>query len=86
MPWTQYANNKRRKPNYAGDASKITLISGAQRVVVVAGKVWETLLPWLTRFPRLGAASIESAVEDVLPFDKRRSGLLLVGIGMVLEH
>lgn len=68
------------------------LISGrAQRVVVVAGDnaSGETLLPWLgSGFRALGAASIESAVEDAaLPFDKRRSGLLLGagGIGMVLE-
>jgi 3-oxoacyl-(acyl-carrier-protein) synthase len=58
------------------------LISGrAQRVVVVAGDnaSGETLL---------GAASTKLAVEDAaLPFDKRRSGLLLGagGIGMVLE-
>jgi 3-oxoacyl-(acyl-carrier-protein) synthase len=68
------------------------LISGrAQRVVVVAGDnaSGETLLPWLgSGFRALGAASTKSAVEDAaLPFDKRRSGLLLGagGIGMVLE-
>lgn len=68
------------------------LISGrAQRVVVVAGDnaSGETLLPWLgSGFRALGAASTEAAVEDAaLPFDKRRSGLLLGagGIGMVLE-
>lgn len=68
------------------------LISGrAQRVVVVAGDnaSGETLLPWLgSGFRALGAATTKSAVEDAaLPFDKRRSGLLLGagGIGMVLE-
>jgi len=36
----------------------------------------------------LGAATTEGAVEDAaMPFDKRRSGMLLMagGIGMVLE-
>lgn len=68
------------------------LISGrAQRVVVVAGDnaSGETLLPWLgSGFRALGAATTQAAVEDAaLPFDKRRSGLLLGagGIGMVLE-
>ena len=68
------------------------LISGrADRVVVVAGDnaSGDVLLPWLgSGFRALGAATIESAVEDAaLPFDKRRSGLLLGagGIGMVLE-
>ena len=68
------------------------LISGrAERVVVVAGDnaSGETLLPWLgSGFRALGAATIKAAVEDAaLPFDKRRSGMLLGagGIGMVLE-
>lgn len=68
------------------------LISGrAERVVVVAGDnaSGDTLLPWLgSGFRALGAASTKAAVEDAaLPFDKRRSGLLLGagGIGMVLE-
>jgi 3-oxoacyl-(acyl-carrier-protein) synthase len=68
------------------------LISGrAQRVVVVAGDNASggTLLPWLgSGFRALGAACTKDAVEDAaLPFDKRRSGLLLGagGIGMVLE-
>jgi len=68
------------------------LISGrAQRVVVVAGDnaSGETLLPWLgSGFRALGAACTKDAVEDAaMPFDKRRSGLLLGagGIGMVLE-
>jgi 3-oxoacyl-(acyl-carrier-protein) synthase len=68
------------------------LISGrAQRVVVVAGDnaSGDVLLPWLgSGFRALGAATTKAAVEDAaLPFDKRRSGLLLGagGIGMVLE-
>eukprot|EP00559_Dactyliosolen_fragilissimus_P005250 CAMPEP_0184860242 /NCGR_PEP_ID=MMETSP0580-20130426/5171_1 /TAXON_ID=1118495 /ORGANISM="Dactyliosolen fragilissimus" /LENGTH=1093 /DNA_ID=CAMNT_0027357279 /DNA_START=16 /DNA_END=3297 /DNA_ORIENTATION=+ len=68
------------------------LISGrADRVVVVAGDnaSGDTLLPWLgSGFCALGAATTASLVEDAaLPFDKRRSGMLLGagGIGMVLE-
>jgi 3-oxoacyl-(acyl-carrier-protein) synthase len=68
------------------------LISGrAQRVVVVAGDnaSGSVLLPWLgSGFRALGAATTQAVVEDAaLPFDKRRSGLLLGagGIGMVLE-
>jgi 3-oxoacyl-(acyl-carrier-protein) synthase len=68
------------------------LISGrAERVVVVAGDnaSGETLLPWLgSGFRALGAATTKAAAEDAaLPFDKRRSGMLLGagGIGMVLE-
>eukprot|EP00529_Nitzschia_sp_RCC80_P008964 CAMPEP_0113503472 /NCGR_PEP_ID=MMETSP0014_2-20120614/34172_1 /TAXON_ID=2857 /ORGANISM="Nitzschia sp." /LENGTH=1200 /DNA_ID=CAMNT_0000398461 /DNA_START=254 /DNA_END=3856 /DNA_ORIENTATION=+ /assembly_acc=CAM_ASM_000159 len=68
------------------------LISGrAERVVVVAGDnaSGDTLMPWLgSGFRALGAATTKSAVEDAaLPFDKRRSGMLLGagGIGMVLE-
>jgi 3-oxoacyl-(acyl-carrier-protein) synthase len=68
------------------------LISGrAERVVVVAGDnaSGSTLMPWLgSGFRALGAATTEAAVEDAaLPFDKRRSGMLLGagGIGMVLE-
>jgi 3-oxoacyl-(acyl-carrier-protein) synthase len=68
------------------------LISGrAERVVVVAGDnaSGDTLLPWLgSGFRALGAATTAGAVEDAaLPFDKRRSGMLLGagGIGMVLE-
>lgn len=68
------------------------LISGrAERVVVVAGDnaSGETLMPWLgSGFRALGAATTKAAVEDAaLPFDKRRSGMLLGagGIGMVLE-
>lgn len=68
------------------------LISGrAQRVVVVAGDnaSGDTLLPWLgSGFRALGAATTQGSVEDAaMPFDKRRSGLLLGagGIGMVLE-
>lgn len=68
------------------------LISGrADRVVVVAGDnaSGETLLPWIgSGFRALGAATTACAVSDAaLPFDKRRSGMLLGagGIGMVLE-
>merc|ERR1740124_1501189 len=68
------------------------LISGrADRVVVIAGDnaSGDTLLPWLgSGFRALGAATTEGAVEDAaMPFDKRRSGMLLGagGIGMVLE-
>jgi 3-oxoacyl-(acyl-carrier-protein) synthase len=68
------------------------LISGrAERVVVVAGDnaSGETLLPWLgSGFRALGAATTKATAEDAaLPFDKRRSGMLLGagGIGMVLE-
>jgi 3-oxoacyl-(acyl-carrier-protein) synthase len=68
------------------------LISGrAERVIVIAGDnaSGETLLPWLgSGFRALGAATIKATVEDAaLPFDKRRSGMLLGagGIGLVLE-
>mmetsp|Transcript_59194 Transcript_59194/g.69203 ORF Transcript_59194/g.69203 Transcript_59194/m.69203 type:complete len:257 (+) Transcript_59194:139-909(+) len=68
------------------------LISGrAERVVVVAGDnaSGDTLLPWLgSGFRALGAASTKSVVEDAaLPFDLRRSGMILGagGIGMVIE-
>eukprot|EP00934_Nitzschia_sp_Nitz4_P006617 Nitzschia sp. Nitz4//scaffold2_size372955//291371//294784//NITZ4_000457-RA/size372955-snap-gene-0.103-mRNA-1//-1//CDS//3329546880//6607//frame0 len=68
------------------------LASGrAERVVVISGDnaSGDTLLPWLgSGFRALGAACTEAAVEDAaLPFDLRRSGLLLGagGIGMVLE-
>jgi 3-oxoacyl-(acyl-carrier-protein) synthase len=68
------------------------LISGrAQRVVVVAGDnaSGTTLLPWLgSGFRALGAACTKGSVEDAaMPFDKRRSGMLIGagGIGMVLE-
>lgn len=68
------------------------LISGrAQRVVVVAGDnaSGSTLLPWLgSGFRALGAACTKGVVEEAaMPFDKRRSGMLLGagGIGMVLE-
>jgi len=68
------------------------LISGrADRVVVIAGDnaSGDTLLPWLgSGFRALGAATTAATVEDAaLPFDKRRSGMLLGagGIGMVLE-
>lgn len=68
------------------------LISGrADRVVVIAGDnaSGDTLLPWLgSGFRALGAATTADAVENAaLPFDMRRSGMLLGagGIGIVLE-
>eukprot|EP00535_Pseudo-nitzschia_heimii_P010806 CAMPEP_0197197610 /NCGR_PEP_ID=MMETSP1423-20130617/32955_1 /TAXON_ID=476441 /ORGANISM="Pseudo-nitzschia heimii, Strain UNC1101" /LENGTH=1107 /DNA_ID=CAMNT_0042651435 /DNA_START=60 /DNA_END=3383 /DNA_ORIENTATION=- len=68
------------------------LISGrAERVVVVAGDnaSGDTLFPWLgSGFRALGAATTEASVEDAaLPFDKRRSGMIMGagGIGLVLE-
>lgn len=68
------------------------LISGrAERVVVVAGDnaSGETLFPWLgSGFRALGAATTKGVAKDAaLPFDKRRSGMILGagGIGIVLE-
>lgn len=68
------------------------LVSGrAARVVVIAGDnaAGPTLLPWLgSGFRVLGAATCKPTVEEAaLPFDKRRSGMLLGagGIGLVLE-
>jgi hydroxymethylglutaryl-CoA synthase len=68
------------------------LLSGrAQRVIVIAGDnaSSETLLPWLgSGFRALGAACTKKIVEDAaVPFDSRRSGMLLGagGIGMVIE-
>jgi len=68
------------------------LVSGrAERVVVIAGDnaSGDTLLPWLgSGFRALGAASTKGNVEDAaMPFDKRRTGMLLGagGIGLVLE-
>jgi 3-oxoacyl-(acyl-carrier-protein) synthase len=68
------------------------LVAGrAARVVVIAGDnaAGPTLLPWLgSGFRVLGAATCKPTVEEAaLPFDKRRSGMLLGagGIGLVLE-
>lgn len=63
----------------------------ADRVVVIAGDTasGETLLPWLgAGFCVLGAASCKRTVEEAaVPFDKRRSGMVLGagGIGIVVE-
>lgn len=66
-------------------------VGRAERMVVVAGDnaASDTLLPWLGNgFRALGAATICGCVEQAsMPFDKRRSGMILGagGIGMVLE-
>jgi len=63
----------------------------ADRVVVISGDnaSSDTLMPWLGNgFRALGAACTKAAVEDAaLPFDARRSGMLLGAgaIGMVIE-
>ena len=62
----------------------------AERVVVIAGDnaSSDTLMPWLGNgFRALGAATTSSDVKMVLPFDSRRSGMILGsgGIGMVFE-
>lgn len=60
-------------------------------MVVVAGDnaASDTLMPWLGNgFRALGAATICSVLHEAsIPFDKRRSGMILGagGIGMVLE-
>ena len=68
------------------------LTSGrCERVVVVAGDnaSGPTLMPWVgSGFRALGAAALGEKVEEAaMPFDKRRSGMLLGagGIGIVLE-
>eukprot|EP01035_Chromulina_nebulosa_P017485 gene17485-23038_t len=66
-------------------------VGRAERMVVIAGDnaSSETLLPWLGNgFRALGAATTCPQVEFAsLPFDARRSGMILGagGIGMVLE-
>ena len=68
----------------------LLFVTRADRVVVVAGDnaSGDTLMPWLgSGFRALGAATTKAAIEDAaLPFDQRRSGMLLGagGIGMVL--
>lgn len=68
------------------------LLSGrAERVVVIAGDnaSGDVLMPWLgSGFRVLGAATNKCKIEDAaIPFDKRRSGMLLGagGVGFVLE-
>jgi len=62
-----------------------------ERVVVIAGDTAssDTLLPWIGNgFRALGAACTKARVEEAaLPFDLRRSGVLLGGgaVGLVLE-
>lgn len=66
-------------------------IGRAERMVVIAGDnaASDTLMPWLGNgFRALGAACIRAEVtQAALPFDKRRSGMILGsgGIGIVLE-
>ena len=66
-------------------------VGRAERMIVVAGDnaASDTLMPWLGNgFRALGAATTCAQVQlAALPFDKRRSGMILGsgGIGMVLE-
>ena len=66
-------------------------VGRAERMIVVAGDnaASDTLMPWLGNgFRALGAATICSQVSLAsIPFDKRRSGMILGagGIGIVLE-
>ena len=66
-------------------------VGRAERMIVVAGDnaASDTLMPWLGNgFRALGAATICSQIELAsIPFDKRRSGMILGagGIGIVLE-
>lgn len=66
-------------------------VGRAERMIVVAGDnaASDTLMPWLGNgFRALGAATICPTVElAALPFDIRRSGMILGsgGIGMILE-
>ena len=66
-------------------------VGRAERMIVIAGDnaASDTLMPWLGNgFRALGAATICPNVEmAALPFDIRRSGMILGsgGIGMVLE-
>lgn len=66
-------------------------VGRAERMIVIAGDnaASDTLMPWLGNgFRALGAACIQAEVAlAALPFDKRRSGMILGsgGIGIVLE-
>ena len=66
-------------------------VGRAERMIVVAGDnaSSDNLMPWLGNgFRALGAATICPLLsEAAIPFDKRRSGMILGsgGIGMVLE-
>lgn len=66
-------------------------VGRAERMIVVAGDnaASDTLMPWLGNgFRALGAATICSQLSLAsIPFDKRRSGMILGagGIGIVLE-
>jgi len=72
-------------------ASDMLRLGRADRMVVLAGDnaSSDTLLPWLGNgFRALGAASLAPTAEEAaMPFDCRRSGMVLGsgGIGMVLE-
>lgn len=72
-------------------AYDIIQVGRAERMIVVAGDnaASDTLMPWLGNgFRALGAATICHQVElAAIPFDKRRSGMILGsgGIGMILE-
>lgn len=73
-------------------AADMIRVGRAERMVVVAGDnaSSDTLMPWLGNgFRALGAATIQGDVElAALPFDARRSGMILGAgaIGMVLER
>lgn len=73
-------------------AADMIRVGRAERMIVVAGDnaSSDTLIPWLGNgFRALGAATIQSSVElAALPFDARRSGMILGAgaIGVVIER